>query len=153
MQTFLPHPSFAHSVAVLDRERLGKQRIECRQILGALRGLRNDRKMGWSDHPATKMWIGYDSALAVYMTFAINEWVARGYNSTMITPYDENWKRRDGEDFHLDADAALVKLPPWLGDEAVHASHRSNLLRKAPEYYGQFGWTESPDLDYSWPIV
>lgn len=43
-------------------------------------------------------------------------------------------------------------LPPWLGDPAFHASHRSNLLRKDPVHYGQFGWTEGPDLPYVWPV-
>lgn len=44
-------------------------------------------------------------------------------------------------------------MPPWLGDSDFHASHRSNLLRKDPEYYGEFNWTESPDLEYVWPKV
>lgn len=43
-------------------------------------------------------------------------------------------------------------MPPWLGDEALHASHRSNLIRKDPEWYGRFGWTEPPDLPYVWPV-
>lgn len=34
----------------------------------------------------------------------------------------------------------------------MHASHRSNLLRKEPEHYTQFGWTEPPDLAYVWPV-
>jgi hypothetical protein len=38
-----------------------------------------------------------------------------------------------------------------LGDEAFHASHRSNLLRKDRDYYGAFGWTEPDDLPYVWP--
>ena len=33
MQTFLPYPDFARSAAVLDRQRLGKQRVEVLQIL------------------------------------------------------------------------------------------------------------------------
>jgi hypothetical protein len=41
--------------------------------------------------------------------------------------------------------------PPWLGLEIYHASHRSNLLRKDPVWYGKFGWIESPDLPYYWP--
>jgi hypothetical protein len=44
-------------------------------------------------------------------------------------------------------------MPPWLGDEAFHAAHRSNLLRKAPEYYRSF-WPEEPDdLEYVWPVI
>jgi hypothetical protein len=46
----------------------------------------------------------------------------------------------------------LVALPPWFGRDEFHAAHRANLLRKDPEYYGQFGWTESPDMEYVWPV-
>jgi hypothetical protein len=42
-------------------------------------------------------------------------------------------------------------LPSWWGDDAVHASHRSNLLRKLPEHYSRFGWSEPCDLPYVWP--
>jgi hypothetical protein len=42
--------------------------------------------------------------------------------------------------------------PSWLGDPQFHAAHRSNLLRKDPEYYGKFGWTEPDDLEYPWPL-
>jgi len=41
-------------------------------------------------------------------------------------------------------------LPVWIGDEELHASHRSNLLRKDPEHYGQFEWEEPDDLEYVW---
>jgi hypothetical protein len=47
--------------------------------------------------------------------------------------------------------ASDLVLPPWWGDERLHASHRSNLLRKDPAHYGRFGWAEPPDLPYFWP--
>ena len=34
----------------------------------------------------------------------------------------------------------------------IHASHRSNLLRKDPEFYGKYGWTEPDNLEYIWPV-
>ena len=37
MQTFLPYPDFAESAKVLDNKRLGKQRVECLQIMKALK--------------------------------------------------------------------------------------------------------------------
>ncbi|MBB6567572.1 hypothetical protein HPO96_06170 [Kribbella sandramycini] len=40
--------------------------------------------------------------------------------------------------------------PPWLGDDAVHRSHRSALLRKDPGYYAQY-FDEPADLPYVWP--
>lgn len=150
MQTFLPYSSFSKSAAVLDYRRLGKQRVECKQLLSALGyeivdkvlvPIPADRpkKAGWVNHPATKMWTGYHDALAEYMTFMILHWKERGYNNTM--PYLDPLVARTHQN------------PPWLGDERVHASHRSNLLRKDAEHYGKWGWVESPDLPYQWPMI
>ena len=41
----------------------------------------------------------------------------------------------------------------WIGDERFHSSHRSNLLRKDPIYYGKYDWKETPDLPYYWPVI
>ena len=43
------------------------------------------------------------------------------------------------------------QMPRWLGLDAFHASHRSNLLRKDRSHYSQFNWTEHDDLPYHWP--
>lgn len=130
MQTFLPIPSFTESAKILDYKRLGKQRVEAMQILNTLQGKSN----GWKNHPAVQMWRGYENALAAYMDACIDEWISRGYRNTMqlIRPTD-------------------VILPPWFGNEAFHASHRSNLLRKSPDFYSKFEWKEGPDIPYVWP--
>ena len=136
MQTFLPYASFVLSAQTLDRQRLGKQRVEAWQILRALQGLTK----GWTTHPATTMWRGYESALAIYAITICDEWIERGYKDTMrerFIPIAE-------------ADSFAI-LPPWFGDYAFHASHRSNLLRKDPAYYSRFGWDEPDDLEYVWP--
>lgn len=132
MQTFLPYPSFIQSAACLDYRRLGKQRVEARQILHTLK-----HGGSWSNHPAVKMWAGFEVALMVYSNTCIREWIERGYKNTMPI---------------INTIACSVKFPPWLGDADFHASHRSNLLRKAPDYYGQFGWSEPNDLPYVWPV-
>jgi hypothetical protein len=31
-----------------------------------------------------------------------------------------------------------------------HSSHRANLLKKEPEFYNQYGWTEDPLDPYVW---
>ena len=48
MQTFLPYASFIKSAQCLDDKRLGKQRVECLQILKAIK----DVNYGWRNHPA-----------------------------------------------------------------------------------------------------
>ncbi len=44
------------------------------------------------------------------------------------------------------------RLPPWLGDPALHRSHQSSLLRKDPEHYGRFFPGVPDDLPYEWPV-
>jgi hypothetical protein len=43
--------------------------------------------------------------------------------------------------------------PPWWGFKPLHSSHRANLLRKDPDYYGRFGWTEEPSFIYHWVFL
>jgi len=132
MQTFLPYPSFKESAKVLDNKRLGKQRVEAFQIL---KTLRTGRK-AWANHPATRMWRGYEASLAAYMNEMILEWVRRRFNNTMVL-----------------ADAPVLSpLPPWLGNNNFHAAHRASLLAKAPEHYGKFGWAEQPLISCVWPV-
>lgn len=137
MQTFLPVPSFTRTARMLDRQRLGKQRVEAWQILRALRG----ETKGWRNHPATRMWRGYEPCLIEYAIAICREWIARGYQDQMLARFmDERARPED------------VELPPWIGDRALHASHRSALLRKDPEHYGQHGWTDDPEDPYVWPL-
>ncbi len=49
--------------------------------------------------------------------------------------------------------ARLDLLPPWLGDERVHRSHRSALLRKDPDWYGRLFTDVPADLPCYWPDV
>jgi hypothetical protein len=129
MQTFLPYPSFVDSVRCLDYRRLGKQRVEARQILRAIR-LGGG---GWENHPACKMWRGHAAALELYGDCAIREWVRRGYNNTMRV-----------------SSVSRARMPDWLGGE-IHATHRAALLAKDRDWYGQFGWREEPEIAYFWP--
>jgi hypothetical protein len=130
MQTFLPYPDFQKSASVLDWRRLGKQRVEAFQIL---KTLETGRK-GWANHPAVQMWYGYNQALGLYMNTMILEWIKRGYKNTM-------WF----------AEVSRPRMPPWIGSEQFHSSHRSNLLRKDFSYYSQFNWPEPANLAYVWP--
>ena len=140
MQTFLPYANFQMSAKVLDRQRLGKQRVECLQLLNAITG----NSTGWVNHPCTKMWRDNPEALVQYSTVTCVEWRSRGYKDTCLEKIIElanvnNWTPN-----------LEFSYPEWLGDERVHASHRSNLLRKLPEHYDQFGWTEPSNLEYVW---
>lgn len=140
MQTFLPYPDFSQSAAVLDNRRLGKQRVECLQILKAL----NTPGYGWQNHPAVKMWRGYQDRLVQYSMAICEEWKQRKFTDTCIDKILA---------VHMvSPTSAIGKTPSWLGSPAFHASHRSNLLRKDPVWYRKFGWAEPADLPYVWPV-
>lgn len=136
MQTFLPYDVFSQCARVLDRQRLGKQRVEAWQIMRALRG----ETAGWTNHPATRMWRGYEAALCEYGAAMCMSWKLRGYKDTMLPRFTAMRSDYDG----------IAARPLWLGDEALHESHRAHLIRKDPDHYGPiFG--DTPDVELVWP--
>lgn len=147
MQTFLPYPNIWASARCLDDKRLGKQRVECKQILIAL-GIdvgehRGNPASRWRNHPAVRMWRGHELALAEYGEIMCAAWRNRGFKDTLRVQFREVADRLN---------QAVFSSPNWLGYDRLHASHRSNLLRKNARHYGQFGWQEPPDLPYWWPV-
>ena len=144
MQTFLPYPDFVASAAVLDDRRLGKQRVETYQILRALTW----PKYGWKNHPAVRMWRGFTPALVRYGLDVCDAWEARGRADATRAALLGFTAGRVPDSGALRAGG---QLPRWLGEEAVHVSHRSSLLRKDPAHYRRFFPTEPDDLPYVWP--
>lgn len=140
MQTFLPHPNFEDSVKTLDMKRLGKQRVETYQIMIAL--LEN---RGWINHPATRMWRGYEWALLLYQHATVDEWLARGYPDTCLEKTLDVYERM------FDPNLEIFEMPPWFGEPAFHLSHQSNLIRKNPEHYGPLFPGVPTHLPYIWP--
>ncbi|MDD5511119.1 MAG: MSMEG_6728 family protein [Dehalococcoidales bacterium] len=130
MQTFLPYPEFDKSAAVLDRRRLGKQRVEAYQIIRAI-----TYGGGWASHPIVKMWLGFENALKLYSNAVVEEWIRRGYRNNL-------------EIYNL-TDCEIV-YPWWLGMEEFHASHRAALLAKDYGHYSKYGWREAPVISYIW---
>jgi hypothetical protein len=132
---------------VLDRQRLGKQRVEALQIITALYHYRCGREYGWQNHPATKMWLGRELSLGAYGLTICDEWVNRGYQDSCAS------KIRAVANLLRERGVSNEELPWWWGDDRVHQSHKSNLLRKLPTHYRQF-WARTPDnLPYFWPSL
>lgn len=136
MQTFLPFEDFKKSAESLDRSRLGKQRVETLQILNAL----SDPDYGWQNHPATKMWRGYELALVNYGLTICSEWISRGYKDTCYKKISDKIDEFNSED-----------IPWWLGDPRLHESHRSMLYKKNAEFYESFK-DFSHIENYWWPV-
>lgn len=148
MQTFLPYPDFEASARALDVRRLGKQRVECIQIV---RGLTLP-DYAWRHHPAVKMWAGHLEALGAYSFTICDVWREAGRNDTCRDTIAADLAAA-GLDAVRDqaALAAQDLLPPWLGDQDFHVRHRSNLVRKDPLHYGAL-WPDVPDdLPYVYP--
>lgn len=155
MQTFLPYSSFKKTARVLDYKRLGKQRVEAYQILKALqqgpykplsdtrsaplKGLAH-QKTPWYNHPACRMWKGYESCLALYGLTICDEWIRRGYNDSLRPVF-----------LKYVAENKRIKKPFWLGDDDFHLRHRSNLVRKNKEFYYPVFRVNS-GLEYKWPV-
>jgi hypothetical protein len=148
MQTFLPVPGFAESATLLDVRRLGKQRVETIQVL---RGLTRPG-YGWRHHPAVKMWLGYTEALVRYGLEMCAVWTAGGRGDTCAVTLAGELAEYSGARARTEAELRDAgELPPWLGWEEFHRSHRSSLVRKDPAHYGPLFPDADPDLPYVWP--
>ncbi|MBJ7451277.1 MAG: MSMEG_6728 family protein [Blastococcus sp.] len=145
MQTFLPVADFTESARLLDNPRLGKQRVECLQVLRAL----ELPDYGWANHPVVTMWRGRTAGLVVYSLAMVRVWRERGFADTTETLIAEF--APDAASMTQDEAAAAGLLPSWIGEEEVHLSHRSNLLAKDPEFYRPRFPGDPDDLPYIWP--
>jgi hypothetical protein len=149
VQTFLPYPDFAASAAALDDRRLGKQRVEALQVLRALTWT----TYGWKRHPAVRMWAGYPDGLAAYGLAVCAEWTGRGRPDTCAATIGADLVAAGRPPPRAQAElAARAELPEWIGDDRVHRSHRSALVRKDPEFYGPLFPDADPEEPYVWPV-
>lgn len=145
MQTFLPYADFARSAAVLDVPRLGKQRVETLQVLRALELF----DYGWGNHPAVQMWRGHTPALVCYGLIFVAEWKRAGRADTTAEKIAEFAPEVSGRS--QDELVADGLMPPWWGDERLHSSHRSALVRKDPDFYRPVFGDDDGDVPYFWP--
>jgi hypothetical protein len=148
MQTFLPLSDFWCSALVLDKKRCFKQVVEAKQILCTLRAdylpeewreSKSYTGQKWINHPAVKMWEGYEEELKAYYNTFLNTVHLRKAACTKL-PF---------------VYSALYKChhPWWLGNEDFHRSHRARLIEKDREFYlpkfpGDEGFN---DGKYLWP--
>jgi hypothetical protein len=154
MQTFVPFADIFDSARALDRKRLNKQLTESLQIHRAL----TRPEYGWQHHPAVRMWRGRECALVAYTAAMHGEWMFGGNkhrSMTMLLAEHAQTRVSIGETAGCRAHghvSSQVEWPSWWGTPSVHLSHRSNLLRKAPEHYALlFEPGLRNDLPYEWP--
>lgn len=133
MQVFLSESTFSGCAEVLDTKRLVKQLLEGRQIMTVLAGEQNGN--GWKNHPAVKMFEGYETTLYAYLVAIKNEMIKRGYK------WEKNWAViQDTYDRHFKNE--LQGYPFWMRDaeswNRVMITHRGRLWEKDPIHYAQY---------------
>lgn len=130
MQTFLPYQNFMASAAALDNRRLNKQILEGYQVLNTLSG----RSKGWRNHPAVKMWEGFERTLWTYVESMIAEANRRGIKTDKNQSNLNILKSQCWDDWGNDT-------PSWYTKEKLNKitiTHRANLYKKDPEFYIEF---------------
>ena len=141
MQTFLTYPSFTETARCLDYKRLGKQRVEAKQIYLAL----TKKNYGWKNHPAVKMWRGSELSLLCYGASMCYEWRMRGYEDSLY-----RWFLRAISKHRTKGDENTV--PSWFFSRRFHQAHRSNLVRKDWRHYRKYFPRIKNNLPYIWPV-
>jgi len=138
MQTFLPYEDFQKSAEVLDKKRCWKQVVEAKQIISCL----CEKETGWKNHPAVKMWKGYEDLLKHY------------YNVFLKYCLDVH-KINTKLPYHTIYASNLENKPFWLGNEPFHRAMRSRLIEKNREFYlPKFPEDDGyNDGKYFWPVM
>jgi hypothetical protein len=157
MQVFLPSPDYYESLFLLDKKRLGKQRVEAKQLIDTIldRPMANGKpRKGWYNHPAAVMYRQYIDSLIHYYNMSLAAFVLTGGVN----------KKLEHEPYVRDT--YNHSLPWWLGVKEIHASHRGRLkfkgkldvlsdrIKKFTGVRGPNKWLKEnklPDLNYFTP--
>lgn len=130
MQVFRPYVDWWMSARVLDDKRLGKQRVEAKQVMMVIlrkMGLIRDGRRGWLNHPIVIMYYNggrpYFRDLIGYFNACVEEWRRRGMASSISLSNIE----------HLISSVASAEGHPLT--HAHEVEYRRVLILKSPEHY------------------
>ena len=115
MQVFIPYPEPIKVARCLDKRRLHKQILECKQIIAAIEGA-NTR---WANHPVVKMYMPHKKWLSCYLTTLELFW--KGFT----------------ESAEIASKEADVFRPIWMKHQLCE-THKRRLYKKDPAYYSEF---------------
>lgn len=149
MQTFLPYKSTSKSAQCLDKKRVFKQAVECKQILCTIHAknlpcdwmeTKSWKSQKWKNHPAVKEWIPYENFLKDFY----NECLSRSLSLNIKT--------------HLPfLKINHIEKPWFIGNEIYHDSIKSQLLKKNFDFYSKKFTEEEIKKSkkynfYNWPL-
>lgn len=133
MQVFLPESNFQRCAEVLDYKRLVKQLLEGRQIMSVLAG--ESKGNAWKNHPAVKMFNGYEHELYFYLKAIRNEMQQRGYK------WENNWSVIK-DTYKRNFVDTPYEIPFWKQNEHMFdnilITHRGRLWQKDPVFYSEY---------------
>lgn len=137
MQTFLPFPDFYKSAQSIDKKRCWKQVVEAAQILDILSGKESRSK----NHPAIKMWEGYEECLKVYFNAFLDVCKEVHKINTKYT--------------FLTVNSNAIVYPWWWNNQDFHKGMQARLIEKDREFYlPKFPDSEGfNDGKYWWPVM
>jgi len=136
---FLPHQNAKVAARILDDKRLGFARKNVKDTLFAISTLPHSRL-----NPMDKIWVDNQVWLATYGMVMCLEWKLRGKVDDLFEVLAE-------QVLYLQEHGHKQGLPWWWSHDAIFASHRGALWRKAPELYSQFVIEGSMYPAYVWP--
>lgn len=112
---------------ILDKRRLNKQIIECKQILAAING----ENKAWFNHPIVHMYKNHAKWLRVYM-WILDEWNAEKSDLLML--------------MHMN-DWAEKNKPEFLTEE-YYTQMKCRLYTKDKNHYNMWGELEETDVNW-----
>jgi len=152
-------PDLRLSASLLDKKRIFKCAVETKEIIDSL-----EKQTSWSNHPSSKMWIGYVTPCKIYYNILLQESIRRGFNTSMpfydIPDQDEYSVIPLGFDGTRTWVSGPVKnpnktFPFFVAWPPFYMSHRAALIRKDPDFYKPLFYEPNiiPYLDYGylWP--
>ena len=144
MQVFISENNFTKCAQVLDTKRLVKQLLEGRQIMTILA---NESPGGaWKNHPAVKMFAGYEGMLYNYLVAIRDEMKSRGYK------WEKNWEVIQDTYTRNFNNPDVRDKPHWMKDNVLFnrliMTHRGRLWEKDSIHYAQYAPEGAMFMDY-----
>jgi hypothetical protein len=99
---------------ILDKRRLRKQLIECKQILAVYNGT----SQSWKNHPIVKSYRPYQKWLTIY-TWMLEEFLQEKSDFLMLMNYNK-WLKEHAPKFHTEAYFNQMKRRLYTKDKAFY---------------------------------
>jgi hypothetical protein len=155
MQTWITDYDFYKSANNLDNKRLFANIYEAIHILSSLLNVNNklvNPKRNVSNHPVSKLWVGYEKSLLNYIMFHLKTWcIDRKYKSNINK---KNYDMLAREIFYNEKNEKIKKQDEsnkyWITDNLIK-THKSILINKNNNYRKL--WPNIPDnlpMHYNW---